>query len=190
MSAVPASDIEVLLGAWNSGDRTALGKLIPLVYGQLYRTAKRQMARQNPDHTLQNSALVNETYLRLAKLGRVDWHDRSHFMSVCAQAMRQILTDHARSRRSQKRGGGARQVPLEEAVVACRNGDIDILELDRSLQFLASMDARKARVVELRVFGGLSVKEVADVLGTSEDTVNRDWKFAKHWLLSELGSGE
>lgn len=189
MSAVPASDVDSLLSAWNGGDRTALGKLIPLVYAQLYRTAQRQMARQHPDHTLQNSALVNETYLRMARLGRVDWHDQTHFLSACAQAMRQILTDHARSRHSQKRGGGARHVPIDETVVACRNEDIDFLELDRSLQYLASIDSRKARVVELRVFGGLSVKEVAGVLGASEDTVNRDWKFAKHWLLSELGSG-
>lgn len=189
VSAAGSSDVDALLGAWNLGDRGALGKLIPLVYAQLHRVARRQMAKQNSDHTLQNSALVNEVYLRLAKLGPVNWHDRAHFMSVCAQAMRQILTDHARSRLSLKRGAGVRQVPLDEVEIASRNRDIEILELDRTLDLLAKTDVRKSRVVELRFFGGLSVKETAAVLNVSEDTVNRDWKFAKHWLLSELGPG-
>lgn len=181
--------ITALLRAWSQGDDQALTKLTPLVYSELYRAARHCMARQGPDHILQNTALVNEVYLRLAKLGAVDWHNRTHFFAVCAQSMRHILTDHARSQLYQKRGGAAQRVPLHEVLITSRDRSTDLLALNEALNALATIDERKSRVVELRYFGGLSVKETAEVLKVSEDTINRDWKFAKHWLLCELSPG-
>jgi RNA polymerase sigma-70 factor (ECF subfamily) len=189
MKGTSAGEISVLLHAWSEGDDQALAKLTPLVYKDLYRAAQRYMAQQKPGHILQSTALVNEVYLRLAELGHVDWHDRTHFFAACAQSMRHILTDYARSRLSLKRGGEAQHVSLHEVLVAFPDRSMDLLALNEALDALAAIDERKSRVVELRFFGGLSVEETAEVLKISEDTVNRDWKFAKHWLLSELGTG-
>jgi RNA polymerase sigma-70 factor (ECF subfamily) len=189
MKGTSAGEISVLLHAWSEGDDQALAKLTPLVYKDLYRAAQRYMAQQKPGHILQSTALVNEVYLRLAELGHVDWHDRTHFFAACAQSMRHILTDYARSRLSLKRGGEAQHVSLHEVLVAFPDRSMDLLALNEALDGLAAIDERKSRVVELRFFGGLSVEETAEVLKISEDTVNRDWKFAKHWLLSELGTG-
>ena len=185
----PAGEITVLLHAWSQGDKQALSQLMPLVYCELYRSAHRCMARQNPDHILQRTALVNEVYLRLVKLDQVAWHDRNHFFAVCAQSMRHVLTDYARSQLYQKRQAVAHCQFLDDRHAAPQSSITDILALDEALTHLAAFDQRKSRVVELRYFGGLSVKETAEVLMISEATVNRDWIFAKDWLQSELGEG-
>jgi RNA polymerase sigma-70 factor, ECF subfamily len=186
MNAPSEAQITLLLRAWSQGEDQALEELTPLVYQELYRLAQRQMAREKPGHVLQNTALVNEFYLRLTKLRGMDWQDRTHFFAVSARLMRRILTDLARSRLYQKRGGAIQHVPLNEAFVGGRKPEVDLVALDRALEDLAAIDERKSRVVELRFFGGLSVEETAEALCISEDTVKRDWKFAKHWLLCEL----
>jgi RNA polymerase sigma-70 factor, ECF subfamily len=183
-----AGDITVLLHAWNQGDKQALPQLIPLVYRELYRAAQTCMAHQRSGHILQNTALVNEVYVRLVKLDHVVWHDRSHFFAVCAQSMRHILTDYARSQLYQKRKATHCEF-LDDRHPAPHNSSFDILALDEALTHLAALDERKSRVVELRYFGGLSVKETAEVLCISENTVSRDWIFAKDWLQSELDEG-
>ncbi len=182
-------DVTALLQAWSAGDEAALEKLAPLVYDELRRTAHRYMAQERTDHTLQTTALVNEVYLRLVKASDVNWQNRAHFFAVCARMMRHILTDFARSRGYLKRGGNAGCVTLDEAVLAGRESPADIVALDDALKALNSFDERKSRVVELRFFGGLSVEETAEVLHVSDETVLRDWKLAKAWLLHEL-SGE
>lgn len=189
MNAAPAGEITSLLRAWSEGDDHALAQLTPLVYGELHRAAKRYMAQQEPGHILQTTALVNEVYLRLAKLQQVTWNDRSHFFAVCAQSMRHILVDHARSQLCLKRGGDAQRVTSSEDVAGAEDRNIEMLTLDEALTRLAVADKRKSQVFELRYFGGLSVQETANVLKVSEDTVIRDWRFVKHWLLSELGGG-
>jgi len=186
MNAPVEAQITLLLRAWSQGEDQALEELTPLVYRELYRLAQSQMAREKPGHVLQNTALVNEFYLRLSKLRGIDWQDRTHFFAMSARLMRRILTDVARSRLYQKRGGAVQHVPLNEALVSGRTPEVDLLALDRALEDLAAIDERKSRVVELRFFGGLSVEETAEALGISEDTVKRDWKFAKHWLLCAL----
>ena len=188
---MPSSPQQVteLLQAWSQGDETALEKLIPLVHGELRRLAKRYMARERPGHTLQTTALINEAYLRLVNSKNVRWQNRAHFFAVSAQLMRRILVDFARSRNYQKRGGGAVQVSLVEALEASDERGADLIALDDALNTLAEVDARKSQVVELRFFGGLSVEETAEVLKVSPDTVMRDWKMAKVWLLREM-SGE
>jgi RNA polymerase sigma factor (TIGR02999 family) len=189
MKGTSAGQISTLLRAWNEGDDQALAKITPLVYKELYRAAQRCMAQQNPGHILQSTALVNEVYLRLAELGQVDWRDRAHFFAACAQSMRHILTDYARSRLSLKRGGQAEHVPFDEALATFQVRGVDFVALNDALNILSKIDDRKSRVVDLRFFGGLSVKETSEVLKISEDTVRRDWNFAKHWLLSELRNG-
>jgi RNA polymerase sigma-70 factor (ECF subfamily) len=189
LPASAAPDVTRLLLAWRRGDRAALEELAPLVYAELRRLAHRQMRRERPGHTLQTTALVNETYLRLVDSKRVRWQNRVHFFAVCAQLMRRILVDHARARRSLKRGGKAVHVTLEDAPVGSPPPDEDLLALDEALTRLAAIDMRKSRVVELRHFGGLSVEETAEALGVSTDTVMRDWKMAKLWLLRELKRG-
>jgi RNA polymerase sigma-70 factor, ECF subfamily len=186
MNTVPVGEITTLLHAWSNGDRRALAELTPLVYGELYHAAKRFMAHEKPGHLLQNTALVNEVYLRLAKLGSVAWQDRNHFFAFCAQTMRHILVDQARFGQSAKRGGNANHVPIEEASGIKTELSMDLLALDFALERLSVFDQRKSQVVELRFFGGLSVKETAEVLNVSEDTVLRDWKFSKDWLLAKL----
>lgn len=184
----PKGVTELLL-AWGQGDQSALDRLIPLVYDELYRLAKRYMARERAGHTLQTSALVNEAYLRLIDLKSVRWQNRAHFFAISAQVMRRILVDFARSRNYQKRGGGALQVSFDEALNLSQQQDADLIALDDALNALATVDERKGKVVELRFFGGLSVEETAHVLEVSPDTVMRDWKMAKVWLLREM-SGE
>jgi RNA polymerase sigma-70 factor (ECF subfamily) len=189
MTAPPQLEITQLLGAWASGDEQALDKLTPLVYEQLRRVARRYMADERSGHVLQTTALVNEAYVRLFDCRQLNWQDRAHFYAVCAQLMRRILVDIARSNHYQKRGGGAPQVALDEALGASQQQSADILSLNDALGGLAAMDARKSRVVELRFFGGLSVDETAVVLKVSKETVARDWRLAKSWLLRELSEG-
>jgi RNA polymerase sigma-70 factor (ECF subfamily) len=188
--ATPANpDVTKLLKAWGDGDDAALGQLTPLVYDELHRMAQRCMAREQPGHTLQTSALVNEAYLRLVDVQQVSWQNRAHFFAISARMMRRILTDFARSRHYLKRGGDARQVTLDEALVVSHQLDANIVAIDEVLGRLALLDARKAQVVELRFFGGLSVEETAEVMKVSPETVMRDWKFARIWLRRAL-SGE
>jgi RNA polymerase sigma-70 factor (ECF subfamily) len=179
-------DVTGLLRAWGEGDEQALGQLLPLVEAELRRLARAYMARERPDHTLQTTALINEAYLRLVDAGRVPWQDRAHFLGIAARLMRRVLVDHARSRGYQKRGGAAPHVPLDEVLVVSPAPDFNVLALDRALEKLAALDDRRSRVVEMRFFGGLSVEETAEVLHVSADTVKRDWRLAKLWLLREL----
>src|SRR5215471_12260272 len=172
----PSHEITGLLLAWSQGDSCALEKLTPLVYEELHRTARRYMAREQPDHTLQTTALINEVYLRLVDLTGVEWHDRAHFFALCAGMMRRILIDFARSRNYQKRGGAARQISFDEALFVTQEPPADIVALDEALNGLAIVDRRKSQVVELRFFGGLSVEETAAVLKVSDETVKRDWR--------------
>jgi RNA polymerase sigma-70 factor, ECF subfamily len=182
-------DVTELLKAWTAGDERALEKLTPLVYSQLHQVAQRCMAGERAGHTLQTTALVNEAYLRLVDCAKVKWQDRAHFFAISAQLMRRILIDFARSRCYQKRGGAAVHMSLEEAPWVSNEPDANLLALDDALTALAAMDQRKSKVVELRFFGGLSVDEVAEVLGVSGDTVLRDWNFSRAWLVRQL-SGE
>jgi RNA polymerase sigma factor (TIGR02999 family) len=181
-----AHEITHLLQAWSEGDRSALERLVPLVYEELHRLAHYYMARERPSHTLQTSALLNEAYLRLVDSPQPSWQNRAHFFAVSGQAMRRILVDWARSRQALKRGGEARPLELEEALVVADAPGADFVALDDALKALAAIDARKSEVVELRFFGGLSVEETAEVLKVSPETVARDWKFAKSWLRREL----
>ena len=182
-------EVTQLLKAWTAGDERALEKLTPMVYRQLHRAAQRCMAGERPGHTLQTTALVNEVYVRLVDCQQINWQDRAHFFAVSAQLMRRILIDFARSRGFQKRGGGVPHVSLDEAPSVCHEPDTNLVGLDDALHALAAVDERKSKVVELRFFGGLSVEETAEVLGVSADTVLRDWKLAKVWLLRELREG-
>jgi RNA polymerase sigma factor (TIGR02999 family) len=187
---LPAThEVTTLLKAWTAGDEKALERLTPLVYEQLHRVAKHNMAGQPSGHILQTTALVNEVYLHLVDCGRMNWQDRAHFLAVSAQLMRRILIDFARSSGSQKRGGGALHLSLDEAPSVCDEPDPDLLALDDALKALTIVDERKGKVVELRFFGGLSNKETAEVLKVSVETVMRDWRLAKIWLLRELNGG-
>jgi RNA polymerase sigma factor (TIGR02999 family) len=187
----PTSTIDVtrLLQAWSDGDEEALPKLMPLVYEALHSAARRYMAHERPGHTLQTTALIHETYLRLVDVRKVKWQSRAHFLAICAQLMRRILIDFARSRASQKRRGAAPHVDLDEALLMTAEPDFDLVALDDALNRLAQVDERQSRVVELRFFGGLDVRETAEVLKVSADTVMRDWKLAKVWLFRELRGG-
>lgn len=179
-------EVTGLLQAWGRGDEEALPKLVPLVYQELRQAARRYMARERPGHLLQTTALVNETYLRLVGVQKVSWQNRAHFLAVCAQLMRRILTDFARSRGYQKRSGRLNRVKFTEALWVAPQADTDLAALDAALKKLAAVDERMSRVVEMRFFGGLTVQEAAEVLKVSPDTVMRDWKMAKVWLLREL----
>jgi RNA polymerase sigma factor (TIGR02999 family) len=174
--------------AWGGGDESALERLMPLVYDELRRMAHRYMSNERHGHTLQTTALVNEAYLRLVDWKEARWQNRAHFFAVSAQMMRRILVDFARDKQYLKRGGGALQVSLAEAASFTDRRAADLVALDEALTALAKVDQRKGRVVEMRFFGGLSVKEVAEVLKVSEETVMRDWRLAKVWLLRELGN--
>lgn len=175
-----------LLRAWCGGDRAALEQLIPLVYGELRRMARGYMRREQPGNTLQATALVNEAFLRLVDVTGVQWQDRAHFFAISAQIMRRILVGAARARGSRKRGGGVVRLDLNESIDALPDLDSRLVDLDEALESLARFDARKVKVVELRFFGGLSVKETAEVLKISSESVKRDWKFARAWLMHEL----
>jgi len=179
-------DLSILLRAWSSGDESALERLAPLVYDELHRLAHRYMARERAGHTLQTTALVNEAYLRLVDVNSVQWQDRAHFFAIAAKLMRRILVDFARTRGYQKRGGNLQRVSFDEALVITPKPSEDLVKLDDALQSLAEMDPRKAQVVELRYFGGLSVEETAAVLKVAPITVLRDWNIAKLWLCKEL----
>jgi RNA polymerase sigma-70 factor (ECF subfamily) len=181
----PVEPTELLL-AWSQGDESARDRLIPLVYRELYSLAQRYMRRERPDHTLQATALVNEAYLRLIHVNRVKWQNRTHFLALAAQTMRRILVESGRNRHRQKRGGGAVRVSLDELGELSARNEPDLVALSDALSRLATFDARMSQVVELRFFGGLSVEETADVLNVSPETVMRDWKTAKAWLLREL----
>jgi RNA polymerase sigma factor (TIGR02999 family) len=178
-----------LLADWRNGDTEALNELIPLVYSELQRMARRFMRGERESHTLQGSALVNEVYLRLVDHRSVAWQDRVHFFAVAALAMRRVLIDHARARNGLKRGGRALKVPLDDAGDVAAEQAAHLIALDDALRALATFDERKARVVELRYFGGLTAEEVAEVLGVSLATVERDWSTARAWLLRELSPG-
>jgi RNA polymerase sigma factor (TIGR02999 family) len=175
-----------LLLAWGSGDRSALDALVPIVHQELRRLARLQMRRERGDHTLQTTALVNEAFLRLVDMRRVQWQDRAHFFALSARLMRRILVDHARSRSYQKRGGGVAMIALDDALVSSPERGADLVALDDALEDLARVDERKSQVVELRFFGGLSVEETAEALKVSPETVMRDWRLAKVWLLREI----
>ena len=176
-----------LLELWSRGDPLALEQLVPLVYSELHRLAQRYMADERPGHTLQTTALVNEAYLRLAGSANTNWDSRTQFFGVCAQVMRHVLVDWARSRQTGKRGGKVALLELDDALAVTAQPGNDIAAIDDALKALAAIDPRKSRVVELRFFGGLSVQETADVLKVSVETVHRDWKLARSWLRRELG---
>jgi len=186
MTTPSPQEVTQLLLAWSQGDQSALDQLIPLVHAELHRLAHRCMDRERAGHTLQTTALVNEAYLRLIDSSQVRWQNRAHFFAVAAQLMRRILVDFARSRHNLKRGGAAQRVSLDEALLVPQEPDPDLIALDEALNVLAALDPRQARAVELRFFGGLSVEETAEVLQVSPETVHRDWRVAKAWLLREL----
>jgi len=185
----PSSDVTQLLRAWNTGDEQALDRLLPIVYAELRAVAHNHLRRESPGQTLQPTALVNEVYLRLVRITRITWQDRAHFFAMCSRLMRQILVDAARGRRVAKRGGGAMPVALDDALVPAVTTLPDVVALDDALTALEKVDPRKCQVVELRFFAGLSVEEIATVLGVSTDTVSRDWRFARTWLFRELRHG-
>lgn len=186
--AEPAGDVTRLLAAWSQGDAKALEELIPLVYGELHRLAERHLARERSGHTLQPTAVVHEAYLKLVDQKRVSWKNRGHFFAVAAQAMRRLLVDHARRHDAVKRGGAVTLVPLEAGDPSVAPKEADVLALDRALEKLAALDATQAKVVELRYFGGLTLDETADVLGSSPSTVGRAFRLAKAWLYRELSA--
>jgi RNA polymerase sigma factor (TIGR02999 family) len=185
-----SNSVTALLRAWGGGDAQALERLTPLVYQELHRIARGYMARERPDHTLQTTALVNEAYVRLVDARQVAWQDRVHFFAVCAQAMRRILVDHARSRAYLKRGGGNVRIQFDEAYGIAGSPETNLLELDEALNRLSHLDPRKGKVIEMRFFGGLSVEETAEALGISPETVMRDWKLARAWLYRELSADQ
>ena len=186
MAKLDGHEITELLQAWRRGDEGALERLTPQVYRELHRAAKGCMRAEREGHTLQTTALINELYLRLTDLQEVDWQNRAHFFALCARQMRRILTDQARARQSHKRGGGAQPISLDATPTVSARPQPEVLAIDDALKALAKVDSRKSQVVELRFFGGLNVEETAEVLKVSPDTVVRDWKLAKAWLLREL----
>jgi RNA polymerase sigma factor (TIGR02999 family) len=179
-------DISGLLANWSDGDQGALNQLVSLVYPEIRRIARRHLNASPAEHSLQSAALANEAYLKLIRAQGIHCENRLHFFALCAQVIRRILVDHARSRQYAKRGGSAEQIPLEEAILGTRARGIEVLALDHALVSLSKVDPRKARVVELRYFGGLTVEETAEFLEISPETVMRDWKLAKTWLFREL----
>ena len=184
--AVSQQRVTELLTRWSQGDDAALAELTPLIYEELRRLAHHYMEAQRPNHTLQTTALVNEVYLRLADQTNPRWQNRAHFFAVAARAMRRILVSYARGQRSQKRGGGGLKVDLDEAALVSPEESKEIVDLHEALERLATLDSRKAHVVELKYFGGLNYDEMAEVLKISRVTVRRDWEFAKVWLYTEL----
>jgi RNA polymerase sigma factor (TIGR02999 family) len=186
MSPQGCSEVSSLLVAWQRGDPGALDRLVDLVYPVLRRIARHQLQLRQPGGSLESAALANETYLKLVRAGGIRCEDRTHFLALCSQVMRRILVDHARRRGGARRGGGAVRVALDEALVSAESRGVDVLALDTALEAFARIDERKCRVVELRYFGGLTIEETAEVLAVSIDTVKRDWRLARAWLLAEL----
>ena len=187
-AASPPEHVTDLLIAWGRGEEAALARLMPLVHDELYRLAQRQMRGERKGHVLQTTALVNEAYVRLVDLSRVRWQDRAHFFAMSARLMRRILVDHARARRTLKRGGEVRVISLDDTAEISDRHESDFVALDDALEALAKIDARKSRIVEMRFFGGLTVDETAEALHVSAQTVMRDWQLAKVWLLRELSA--
>jgi RNA polymerase sigma-70 factor, ECF subfamily len=187
---VSTSEVTRLLQAWRAGDDGALEQLLPLVYDELHRLARRYMAAEQSGHTLQTTALVHEVYLRLVDAKSIDWQNRAHFYAICARLMRRILVDFARSRNYQKREGKFAHIQLEEAATVSAVVGSELLAVDEALIQLAVVDTRKSEIVEMRFFGGLTVEEIAAALEVSSETVMRDWKLAKAWLLRELSQEE
>ena len=186
MSDRGSRDISGLIAAWGAGDERALDGLMPLLYPELRRIARQHLERRPPGHTLESAALANEAYLKLVRAGGIRCENRVHFLALCSQIIRRILVDHARGHGYAKRCGGAMRASLDEALLGAQTRGVEMVALDEALEALSKMDVRKARVVELRYFGGLSVEETAAVLGISPETARRDWKMAKTWLFGEL----
>ncbi len=186
MTSDSPHELTLLLHNWYRGDQTALDRIIPLVYAELHRLAHMYMVHERPGHIMQTTALINEAYLRLTRAGRVEWQNRTHFFAIAAALMRRVLVEFARARDSQKRYAGSRRISFDESFVVSPENDPDLIAVDDALNSLAEVDARQAKVVELRFFGGLSEEGTAEVLGVSRLTVIRDWKSAKLWLLHEL----
>ena len=179
-------DITAMLAAWNGGDGQALDRLMEIAYPKLRRVARQYLAGRRPGDSLESAALANEAYLKLVRSGGIQCENRAHFLALCSQIIRRILVDHARRRGFAKRGGKALRVSLDDVLLAAEERGVELLALDRALDELARIDARKSRVVELRYFGGLSIEETAAVLNVSIDTAKRDWRMAKAWLISQL----
>jgi RNA polymerase sigma factor (TIGR02999 family) len=188
MEAEPSVEITRLLQAWGNGDRAALDQLTPVIYSELRRRAHNYMKNEGPGRTLQTTALVHEAWVRLVNAPASSWKDRAHFFAIAAQVMRHILVDGARSRQREKRGGSSQRVDLDAVAEFSPARDRELVAIDDALRALAAMDSRKAKVVELRFFGGLSVAETSEVLTVSEDTILRDWRLARAWLLREISS--
>jgi RNA polymerase sigma-70 factor (ECF subfamily) len=181
-----SQEITRLLREWKNGDESAIDQLFPIVYNDLRQQARNYLRSERPDHTLQPTALVHEAYLRMLKLGQTEWENRAHFYAISAIMMRRILVDHARQLAAEKRGGGMQRVTLSNLQAPIEQKAIDLLELNDALNRLSEIEERKARIVEMIYFGGLSQKEIADILDITEKTVQRDWKFAKLWLFREM----
>lgn len=186
MNPSSPTDITELLVAWTNGNQAARDRLMGVVYDELHRLAHRYMRRESPGHTLQTSALLNEAYVRLVDQKNVQWQNRAHFFAIAAQMMRRILVDYARSRNYAKRGGGARAMSLDEALIVSDARNEEVVNVHEALERLTEFDSRKGQIVELRFFGGLSIEETAEVLGVSPGTVMRDWTLAKAWLRREM----
>jgi len=190
MKTQTQADVTKLLVNWTNGDKKALEALMPLVYGELHRLAKRYLRRERSDHTLQSTALVHEAYLRMVDQKGVQWQNRAHFFAVAAQMIRRILVDHARTHKAEKRGGGMPKLALDEAIGVPQRRDLNLVALDDAINALAELDPQQGRIVELRFFGGLSIEETAEVLSISPATVKRDWAVAKAWLYRDLSGRE
>jgi RNA polymerase sigma-70 factor, ECF subfamily len=190
MDSPAPHDVTQLLVAWSNGDQAARDQLMPVVYEELHRLARRYMRRESPGHTLQTSALVNEAFLRLVDQRNVHWQNRAHFFAIAAQMMRRILVDYARSRSFAKRGGGERALPLDEGLIVSEERSAEVVAVHEALEELAKFDARKSQIVELRFFGGLTIDETAEVLGISPGTVMSNWTVAKAWLRREISPRE
>lgn len=185
--AVKPNEISCLLQAWSKGNSNALDELLPLVYDELRRQARRFLRKERPNHTLQSTALIHEAYLTLVKQKHIDWQNREHFFAISANVMRRILVNYANARHRKKRGGTAENVGLDDPIVdATQKRDLDLLALDEALTRLAKKSEQQARIVELRYFSGLTIEETAGVLGISPATLKRDWKMTKAWLYREL----
>ena len=189
MSSGTSYPVTELLTRWSSGDTSARDALVPLVYNELRRIARRCLSRQQSGHTLQPTALVHEAYLRLVRYDSIDWRDRAHFFAMAAQIMRQILVDYARKQTASKRGGNAVTVVMDEASVVAKQTSLDLLALDDALKQLASLDPRQSQIVELRFFGGLSIEETAQAVNISPATIKREWATARLWLIHEMNDG-
>jgi RNA polymerase sigma factor (TIGR02999 family) len=188
MTEPTTHEVTQLLIDWSNGDKTALDKLVPLIHEELRRLAHHYMSRERPGHTLQTTALVGEAYLRLVNRKEVQWKNRTHFFAIAATLMRNILVDHARSHAYAKRGGGAHQIELDEAMVVSRERAADIVALDEVLKELATLDESQSRIVELRFFGGLTIEETAEAMSTSPTTIKREWRTARAWLYDRLST--